>query len=242
MTSHSRGNFSNRVVLPKDVPPINDLPKHRIFHLPNEHALPTVEHILLADARDSAESESDSTASLSNRIQDLADQIDKLDSKMFSGVLLIGGLVALLNPVAGAVVAAKALIPSIGLLLSKHGLQYAGDGVKSVEVSQRIKSAEKEVLKQFKGSATELIVNPLLRQFEHALQTSEEEYDPLMEFDSSQLEFGTRDRERMLKLTCQALTNTYEDLLKNPKGHSQADIGPEDLRFLRLVAELSKSD
>ena len=73
--------------LPKDVPPINDLPKHRIFHLPNAHALPTVEHILLADARDSAESESESTTSLSNRIQDLADQIDKLDSKMFSCLL-----------------------------------------------------------------------------------------------------------------------------------------------------------
>src|SRR5262245_5819860 len=29
--------------LPDGVPPINDLPKRRYFHLPNEHALPTVE-------------------------------------------------------------------------------------------------------------------------------------------------------------------------------------------------------
>jgi len=228
--------------LPQDVPPINDLPKRRVFHLPNEHALPTVKHILLDDARELvAQSQSnEATTALSDRIQDIADQIDKIEGRMFSGVLLVGGLVALVNPVAGALVAAKALIPSIGMLLSKHGLKCAGDAAKSIEVSSKIKAAEKDVLKQFKGSATEQIVNPLLQQFERALNTTEEEYDPLMEFDASQLSFGQRDRERILKLTCQALANTYEKLLQEPRMLSQVDIGPEDLRFLQLVTELAK--
>lgn len=226
--------------LPDNVPVINDLPKHRLFHLPNEHALPTVEHILLSDAREAAQ-DTETKGAVSSRLADLADQVDRLDKQVFHGVLLIGGLVALINPVAGAVVAAKALVPSVAMLFSKYGLQYAGEGIKSVEVSQRVKSAERDVLKQFKGSQTDSLVNPLLEQLDKALDTTEDEYDPVMEFDTGSLEFGKRDQARLVQLTCQAISNTYEEILQNPTGAQLADLGPEDLRFLRLLKELSQA-
>ena len=74
--------------LPHGVPPINDLPKHRFFHLPNENAMPTVEHILLADARDEVQRTANSDNSVGTRLNDIADHIDRIDGKVFHGVLL----------------------------------------------------------------------------------------------------------------------------------------------------------
>lgn len=225
--------------LPNGVPPLNDLPKRRLFHLPNEHALPTLQHILLADARETANNTTASPQSFGSRLKEIADQIDRLDGKVFNGVLLIGGLVALINPLAGAVVAMKALIPSIGLLLSKYGLHYAGDLANTREMTHRIQVAEKDVLKQFQDSGTESLVNPLLTQFDRALDTSEFEYDPVLHFNTDEIAFGERDRDRMFKLTCQAICNTYEDVVNNRAMWTKAKLGPEDIRFLTLLRQLA---
>lgn len=225
--------------LPEGAPPINDLPKRRVFHLPHENALPTVEHILLADARAGAQALPASDGAIGSRLNSLADQIDRLDQQVFGGVLLIGGLVALINPLAGAAVAAKALIPSVGMLLSKHGLKYAGDTANSRELAGRLKSAEREVLQQFHESGATSIVNPLLTQLDRALNTTELEYDPLMEFDSESLDFGQRDRQRMFKLTCQAIANTYADVIDKPAQWDQASLGKEDVRFLKVLSRLA---
>ena len=202
----------------------------------------TVEHLLLAEARIAAEREQSEKGPVGDRLQDLADQIDKLDDRMFGGVLLIGGLVALINPVAGAAVAVKALVPSIGMLLSKYGLKYAGDTASAAELSVKIKSAEKEVLKQFRGSETSSIMNPLLGQLDLALGTSEFEFDPLLEFEPATVDFGEEDRERMLSLTYQAITNSYAAILSDKRSWTTAKLGPEDIRWLQLIANLAADD
>ena len=225
--------------LPDGVPPINDLPKQRLFHLPNAHALPTVEHILVADAREAVEFESLTPTSLGNRLKDIADQIDRLDGKVFNGVLLVGELVALINPLAGAAVALKAMVPSVGLLLSKYGLHYVGDAANARDMANRIKAAEKDVLKQFRDSGTESLVNPVLAQLDRALNTAEYEYEPLDDFQAEELSFGQRDRERLFKLTCQAITNTYAEVLGDLSKWEQANLGPEDIRFLKRLRALA---
>ncbi len=228
--------------LPEGVPPINDLPKRRLFHLPSAHALPTVEHILLSDAREVEEVAPASPQSVGTRLNELADHIDRLDDKVFGGVLLIGGLVALINPLAGAAVAMKALVPSIGMLLTKYGLKYVGDAANARDMAGRIKAAEKEVLQQFRGSEAEKIVNPLLAQLDRALETSIRQYEPILDFDPDTIEFGERDRRRLLKLTCQAIANTYEDALQDRSCWDSAQLGPEDIRFLQLIHQMAGSD
>ena len=227
--------------LPEGVPPINDLPKQRLFHLPNEHAMPTVEHIMVSKARETAVSAPQPTASIGTRLNEIADQVDRLDHKVFNGVLLIGGLVALINPLAGAAVAAKALLPSVGLLLSKYGLKYVGDAANELDVAKRIKTAEQDVLRQFRDSSTTSVVNPILAQLDRALGTSEYEYDPILEFRSEDFLFGDRDGDRMLNVTCQAISNTYQDALDDESVWPIAQLGPEDVRYLKLLRALGTS-
>jgi hypothetical protein len=227
--------------LPEGVPPINDLPKRRLFHLPNKNALPTLEHILVSDAKKAAERESTTANSFGARLHEIADQIDRLDGKVFQGVLLIGGLVALINPIAGAAVAAKALVPSIGLLLSKYGLQYVGDTANARELGNRIRAAEKGVLQQFQDSGTDSIVNPLLCQLDRALETTDEVYDPILEFQVEELHFGERDKNRMLRLTCRAISNAYQERLSDPSAWERARLGPEDIRYLKMILQIAET-
>lgn len=225
--------------LPEGAPPVNDLPKRRVFHLPHENALPTLEQILLEGAREEVAAAPSSGLSVGGRLNDLADQIDRLDQQVFGGVLLIGGLVALINPLAGAAVAAKALIPSLGMLLSKHGLKYAGDAASSREAAARIRAAEKEVLNQFHESGASSLLNPVLAQLDRALSTSAYEFDPAAEFASESLSFGDRDQQRMLRLTSQAITNTYEGLIDDRRAWQAACLGEEDIRFLEKLRKIA---
>ena len=209
------------------------------LHLPNEHATATVEHIIAADARQKAETASPCSTAIGSRLNELADQIDRLDGKVFNGVLLIGGLVALINPLAGAAVAMKALIPSMGLILSKYGLKYAGDTATGMQTASRIKKAENDVLRQFRDANTSSLVNPLLSQLDRALETNESEYDPILTFDSNEISFGDQDRDRLLTLTYQAIANTYDDMIDAPDLWDSAQLGPEDIRFLKLIRNLA---
>lgn len=224
--------------LPEGVPPVNELPKKRVFHLPNEHASKMVEQMLLDEAAATVAARESEKQEKSSLI-DLADRIDKLDQKAFNGALLIGGLVALANPVAGGMLAAKAMIPSIGLLLTKYGLKQAGETLDERNLAGKIKRAEKGVLTEFHGTSTAQVVDPLLAQLDKALNTDAFEYDPLVDEPLEDEDEAVEDRGARL-LTMRAIVNTYQELLSDQRLHSAAGLGPEDIRWLQYLATIQK--
>ena len=211
--------------LPDGVPPVNDLPKRRIFHLPNEHAARMVE-VLLCDEAAKSVGTSPKMSPTANKLTDLADTIDQLDQKAFHGALLIGGLVALANPVAGGILAAKAMVPSIGFVLAKYGLKQASDVLDDRSLQSRIKAAERKVLDEFRGRTTSQTVDPLLAQLDKALNSEESDYDPLLDGDPDYVPD---------QLTAKAITNTYQETLANSRQSKAAGLGPEDIRWLKML-------
>lgn len=226
---HGYSLYSMRC-LPDGVPPINDLPKRRIFHLPNEHAAKMVQ-ILLCDEAAKAAGSTSTASPTAARLTDLADSIDQLDQKAFQGALLIGGLVALANPVAGGILAAKAMVPSIGFVLAKYGLKQASDALDERSLRSRIQVAEKEVLAEFHGKTTSQIVDPLLAQLDKALSTDESQYDPLLDGDADYAPDP---------LTAKAITNTYQQTLANSRQTTAAGLGPEDVRWLEMLVAFAQ--
>lgn len=224
-------------VLPDGVPPLNDLPKQRVLHLPDQSAMPTVHAILKADARETAQQAGRENA-ISSKIDDVIDAIDMIDEKAFQGVLLVGGLVALVNPLAGAAVAAKAIVPSLGGWVSKYGLKLASDTVSNIDLSNRVKAAEKDVLKQFKGSSTIEVINPVLLEFDAVVRRGENIELPL-KFDAGNKELAWEDSERFLALTYTAICNSYEDMIKSLRlSKNQAESPPSVYQELVKSMEL----
>ncbi len=194
--------------LPVGVPPINDLPKRRLLHMPSEHALPMLQEIVIKDARETAKNESCPSNFISNNLTSLIDEIDNVDGKVFNGVLLLGGLVAFVNPLAGAAVAMKALLPSVGLILSKYGLKFASETATNIDIANQIRKAEKDVKKQFKHASTISVINPLL----HHLDANTNLDMWLMErekflFQCAETDFSQSDIKRLTDLTRQVISD-----------------------------------
>jgi len=228
--------------LPKGIPIINDLPKQRIFHLPQDNVNRLVEQLLSDHAAEEFKRAGKEGSGIGKQLSSLADEIDKLDDKLFGGALLIGGLVAFINPVAGAAVAAQALVPSAGLLLSKFGLRAASKNLNERAIRSEATKARATVLNEFRSSKTNSLLNPILAELDLALATEESQHDSLLEFDFRDCDFGERDQVRMKQLTCRAVSNAYREVLKSPKLHEPASLGPEDVRWLKLVAKIAESD
>ena len=194
--------------LPAGVPPINDLPKRRLLHLPSREALPMLEHILLREARERAQVETVPSNAFSNNLNAMIDEIDSVDSKVFAGLLTVGGLVALANPLAGAALAAHAIIPSVGLIAARYGLRAASRTATNLELSREIKRAEKEVTTQFRSSETFSLLNPVLHHV-----SAPAPLDMWMvegerfAFETDATEFGDDDIRRLVELTLQALAD-----------------------------------
>jgi len=197
--------------LPNGVPPVNDLPKRRLLHLPSEHALPMLEAIVMEQAEDKIRETPRERGFVAANIGALLDEIDKVDEMAFQGLLLVGGLVAMVNPLAGAAVAAKAALPTIAMVLSKYGLKMASDTATNIDVARKIKKAEKEMKKQFSQAGTSQMINPLLA---HLGETATLE-NWLMEkekfrFDCADFEFSQADLIRLMDLTEQAVKDASD--------------------------------
>jgi len=221
--------------LPAGVPPINELPKRRILHLPNADAEAMLRSLLIRQAQAKELATPANGKSMADRAREMADYIDALDDRVFGGVLLIGGLVAIFNPLAGAAIAAKSLIPSLGMLASKYGLRVAEESLNQADMKRKVKQAEKDVLKQFRGSQAEQQVNAILTITERALRTNEDEFDPMLELHALLQTELTAEQRRMMRLASSAVLDVFDNALQSPREASKANLGPDDLRFFEVL-------
>lgn len=218
--------------LPESALEINSLPKRRVFHFPNEHYESALrEHLVKAAQGLAIENTSTSKSTLEN----LANDIDSLDSKLTFGMLLIGGVAAVFNPLVGAGIAAKAVTPGVVSLMTKYGLRPLGEKMTTSSVEKSIKDAEKDVLTQFTESTTLRVTNPILQELELALNTNQEEHDPLIDPNLSNGSIPELNNERWRDLTERAMWHVYRDLYTDSSKHKQANLGPEDIRWFHTL-------
>jgi len=225
--------------LPSGVPEINSLPKRRIFHFPNKHSEALVQKVLLDGAKGIVEQDH---CLNENTLVSLANDIDALDKKLTYGMLFVGGMAALVNPVVGVGIAAKALTPGVTGLLSKYGLRPVGEKLSKSQLERKIRDAESNVLKEFESASTVQLINPILQELELALNTIESEHDPLIDFDLSKGTINELDGERWRDLTETAIYHVYKDIIDTPNMHAEACLGPEDIRWLKVIFGEDRSE
>lgn len=227
--------------LPEGVPPINELPKQRLLHLPSAEAEAMLRSLLIRQAQAEELNKPSQGKSLGDRAKELADYIDALDDRVFGGVLLIGGLVAIFNPLAGAAIAAKSLIPSLGMLASKYGLRVAEESLNKADMQRKIKQAEKDVLSQFRGSQAMQQVNAILTITERALRTTEDDFDPMLELHSLLQSEQSADERRKLQLASLAVLDVFDTAMQSRREATKTGLGPEDIRFLEVLKSFTSN-
>lgn len=218
--------------LPKGVPEVNALPKRRIFHFPNEHYEDTLRHYMIEAARNLSNASHQGNVS---SLEKLANDIDALDTKLTYGMLLIGAIAAVFNPLIGAGIAIKAVLPGISAILARHGLKPLGEKATRAQLEKRAHEAEQHVLGQFSESTTLKVINPILHELEFALRTSEAQHDPLHDPNLARASLPELNSEHWRNLTETAVCHVYKDILADPALHAKARLGQEDIRWLQVL-------
>ena len=230
--------------LPRGVSTTNDLPRLRVFHLPSEGSERQLVDLFVAGKSAGVTIEpaaADDETPLAERLQMIANEIDRHERTVTGGILLIGGAVAVANPLLGVGIAAKAIFPSIGALLSREGLKLASDKVKTwtrrreEAAEERQREAEVEAIrKEFEATPVTSLVNPFLRDLERALLTEASEFDPRLDAVIDKVEVEGWNREQLLDLTGRAIFETYGDA-DGECVAPQFRFGPEDREWLKTL-------
>lgn len=107
--------------------------------------------------------ESESESPLADALDKLADDVDDQTRKVTGGLLVIGGTVAVLvNPLAGAAIAAKALVPALGIKAASSAADYLSGQLRDLKRRSRRKERRKAAEKTLERLKPRIFHNPLL--------------------------------------------------------------------------------
>ena len=228
----------NQRVLPEGIGPENDLPKVRVFHLPAEGTLETLESLVIDQLKDETIQSLDVTNSVADRLDKIAEEIDNQSNKITGGLVIIGGVVAVVNPLLGVGIAAKALLPVIGNKLSKHGINHFSEWLRDKKLQSSEKLATTKAEQEVKRLQPEIYIDPTLQLLELSLSTSDPDHDPNLLFAHA---MATPAEASSAALTAIAIGGTYEECLKDSALFEQALLHPADITWLKMLKDLQKT-
>ncbi len=168
-------------VLPPGIGVTNSLPKARIFHVPDETGKELLEQELAASIVLDKEKDHVGSSELADTLEKLADKIDRETNKMSGGLLLIGGLVAVVNPLMGLSLVAKGLLPSVGAKASKVGAEYLGNKLRDWKKSSAMSRLQKDVSKEVQNLKPQIYSNPIVRSLEAIATNPSADFDPVFD-------------------------------------------------------------
>ncbi|MGR3980285.1 DUF1269 domain-containing protein [Pseudoalteromonas sp. 1181_04] len=183
----------------------------------------------------------DQAVGQTNSLQSLANDIDALDKKLTYGMLLVGGLAAIANPLLGASIAAKAMLPSITGLLNKYGVRASADKLSQYQLEKEIKAAQSNIIAEFEAANTLQLINPILQELELTLRTTEAEHDPISFFNLADGSLSEFNDDKWRELTEVAICHVYKDVYDDPSLHKQANLDAKDLRWLKLMFDAEQA-
>lgn len=188
--------------LPDGVGAVNSLPKVRVFHVHDRAAVEVLEEQLAVRLSSSNRDLTPFEGDLAARLEAMGEEIDKQSNWVTGGLIVVGGVVAIANPLLGVGIAAKALLPEIGGKLAKLGFGAAAESMRRVGDSIRQNRARSKADSEVKRMKAELVIDPVLAFLDRTVARGGES-DPVVD-ELSELPEWWRDRDQRLTMTVTA--------------------------------------
>ncbi|MDA7929420.1 hypothetical protein N9B63_01115 [Akkermansiaceae bacterium] len=182
-TFQEEGNYALYRIrsLPNGVGPENDLPKARIFQLPASGTKNHLINLLTHELTDEQFKGIDPDSPLVDRLETIADEIDYQSNLVSGGLVIIGGAIAIANPLLGAGIAAKSLLPGLGAKLTTHGVKHASDWLRERRKKAAKTKAQTSARKEANAGTPEIRQHPLLSILEKTIHDRNGYFDHVME-------------------------------------------------------------
>jgi len=224
--------FHIQRALPVGTGLVNSLPKRRVFHLPDPSGRDRLESLLQSALSSEALAGMPEGSDLADRLEGMAEAIDTQSSRVTGGLLIVGGMVAVANPLLGVGIAAKALLPAAASVATKGAVGYVSDKLRSREKQNRLEDAAEEAADEIRKLKPEIFENPLLRLLEQTVSTADPAHDPSLE----ELKIlPSLPWMRVRGLTISAIAACYRDLLDDQAVCVRAALHEPDVQWLRAL-------
>jgi hypothetical protein len=218
-------------ILPPGTGVTNSLPKARIFHVPDESGKALLERKLIDRLAKERLDQNAGSSDLADTLDKVADQIDRQTDKISGGLLLIGGAVALANPLLGIGIVVKGLLPSIGAKATKAGADYFGGKLRARNRATAESDAKEDAAKEVGKLKPQLYENPVIRSMEAIAANPATDFDPVLDQRNWIDEFKSL---RHYEVTAEAIREVYTEIL-NTGG--MAGYQDTHIRWIRSFAD-----
>lgn len=166
--------------LPHGVGPENKLRKKRIFHLASADQQEILTGLLFDELKSDHLEPGEPISPLAERLELIADEIDRQSERVTGGLLWVGGAVAVANPLLGVTIATKGLIPSVGSKLTTHGFKHASAWLRERQKKAADDSAAHEAKMSLKKDQPEIRENQVLKILHQAHFSKDDQFDPVL--------------------------------------------------------------
>jgi len=222
-TEENYSLFTKRVI-PEGFSCENDLPKSKIFHLSNHSEVEKIEELLIQNISNEEIKKLDASSPLADRLENLANEIDKKSNHITNGLIVIGGAVAIANPLLGVGIAAKALLPSLTSSLTTNSLDHIAGLLKKKKQTAAQNAAKQKAEKAYKKINPIIQVNLTLKLLSLSISSTDPQHDPLTE----SIELLNQEEAKNTLIAAEAITVIYakeSKKIKHPTFISWTSIG-----------------
>ncbi len=200
--------LAERRRLPPGMGTVNSLPKVRIFHVHDLAGVAILEAELLGSLAKEKLQKPGFENDIATRLETIGEEIDRQSFWVTGGLIMVGGAVAIANPLLGIGIAAKALLPEIGSKLTKFGLGAAADSVRRMGKSWRERSARKEAHSEVKRLAPQINIDSVLVFFDTLVALGHNADPALQEVERLPHWWRSRDQRLTMSVVCSVLEST----------------------------------
>lgn len=200
--------LAERRRLPEGVGTVNSLPKVRLFHVHDPAAVAVLEEKLLGRMAGDRMEGPGLDADLANRLEEVGEIIDRQSFWVTGGLVVIGGAVAIANPLLGVGIAANALLPDIGAKLTKLGLGTVADQLRRIGQSRREKTARKEASDEIRRLKPQVVTDPVLTFLDRLVALGPKADAQLGELERIPEWWRNRDQRFALGVVCDVLKDS----------------------------------
>ena len=211
--------------LPTKVINENKLTKRKVFHLPSENYFQLLKNKVIEENKNNNINEEDYTGLTSNVLKNVANSIDETNQVMSNGLLIIGAIACIANPIAGIALIGSSFVPSFLSEAITGSLKGISQKLDISSVNQVNKEAEEKAIKELEEVIPTMEVNSVLSKFYKSIKDSDYEAN-----------LDLPDDKDLLALTLKVINPVYDPIINDNSFFNKQKINTNIKNYYKVIS------
>jgi hypothetical protein len=204
----------------------NKLEKKKVFHLANEEYFQILKNKVLEENKKNNIDENDYTGVTSNVLKNVANTIDSTNNILSNGLLLVGTVACLANPITGLALIGSSFMPSLLSDAITGSLKGISNKLDISSFKKVNKDAEDKALKELVKIVPTIEINSVLSKFYKSIKNKD--YEPNVELPDDQ---------KLLELTLKVIKPIYDPIINDTSFFNKKKVNENIKNYYTVISQ-----